>query len=258
MVVERPYEDQPVYILANSRGERKVLHRSELKHCPWDVCPVEEDTTTDEMSPVSETTEEDTSTSDDSTDWGKLLTFVPVPLPNLTPAQDEGVATQLEDQKQSLLINIGSESQVQAPNTDSCDTKGPCDTSSASTPQMTTDHQETLNTDHSDATDVCLIPDVGNVNPPSTDDPPPTVGPTCDDQSESLEPSSANADSLDTTEAPDPDVVGPIYPQAGARRSKRTTKGQPPSRYKFSNVVRLLNRVKQMIAPETESDVSSE
>ena len=81
MVVGRPYEGQPVYILANSRGERKVLHRSELKHCPWDICPVEVKTTSDEMTPVTEMTEEDTSTSDSAADWGKLLTLAPEPIP---------------------------------------------------------------------------------------------------------------------------------------------------------------------------------
>ena len=269
MVVGRPYEGQPVYILANSRGERKVLHRSELKHCPWDVCPVDVETTSDEMTPVSEMTDEDTSTSDSAADWGKLLTLAPIP--KVTPEQDEEVATQLEDYKQPLPLDAVGEQQSQIPKTEPSDPKGPqWGTSSSSIPQTTIDQQDILHTVHSDAADLCSAPEVANVHTPSPSDPPTTTVPTCDDQSElldipieatlphpsgsSLTEPSADADSLDSIEVPDPHDVGPIHPQTGVRRSKRTTKGRPPNRYKFSSVVRLLNRVRHMIAPETDSD----
>ena len=35
MVVKQPFQDRPVYIVRNHLGKEKVLHRTQLKHCPW-------------------------------------------------------------------------------------------------------------------------------------------------------------------------------------------------------------------------------
>ena len=39
MVVKQPFKGQPVYVVRNSSGRQKVLHRCELRHCPWDARP---------------------------------------------------------------------------------------------------------------------------------------------------------------------------------------------------------------------------
>ena len=78
MVVGRPYKGQPVYILRNSCGRQKVLHRSEVKHCPWHVTPPTSESTSGDQVLVTDsaTTRDETTTTDDGTcssNWGKII-----------------------------------------------------------------------------------------------------------------------------------------------------------------------------------------
>ena len=44
MVLRRPYQDGPVYVVRNSLGKEKVLHRQDIKHCPFLVGGQQEST----------------------------------------------------------------------------------------------------------------------------------------------------------------------------------------------------------------------
>ena len=35
MVVKQPFPDRPVYVVRSHFGKERVLHRTQLKHCPW-------------------------------------------------------------------------------------------------------------------------------------------------------------------------------------------------------------------------------
>ena len=74
LVAGRPYEGQPVYVLRNAAGREKILHRTELKHCPWEFDvnqPSQSDDTTSSGG--------DGTASSSSSDFlrSRILTWVP-------------------------------------------------------------------------------------------------------------------------------------------------------------------------------------
>ena len=66
MVIRCPYQDGPVYVVRNSLGKEKVLHRQDIKHCPFLVDGQQESTD----SPSDESVG---SSSDDDPPRGYLL-----------------------------------------------------------------------------------------------------------------------------------------------------------------------------------------
>ncbi len=73
LVAGRHYEGQPVYEVRNLAGHRKVLHRMELKHCPWTVKPPSTVTTSEEMTTPDTSSVDQTPSTESSTDWGKTV-----------------------------------------------------------------------------------------------------------------------------------------------------------------------------------------
>ena len=193
LVVGQPFEGQPVYEVRNAAGHKKVLHRSELKHPPWElVRPRPTDTADEEMVTPDTSSTSLTSSSDSSSNWGKTL----------------GLANTIPTVKE----------------------EGPAGLVPTTVPRVHIE-KPTRNTGEGEPV-TCQPRGTGEGEPV-----------TCQPRSP--------AESPEESLGPDASAEG--HTERRPRRSRRVTKGRPPSRYQFSSVIRLLDQVRRL-ATQVETD----
>ena len=272
MVVNQPFAGQPVYVVRHSTGRQKVLHRCELKHCPWDVCP------TPEPSTESETSGDPSSTSCDN--FGMTLTLPPTkpPPPPSQPSPDEKPAPMPRDTTgeptacgrcvENADVTPGSPAHQTTPERQTPPSptwpspdKKPALMSRDTTGESTNRCRRVENADvtpgrpahkttHERRTDEPLV-----AIPPMSAPEGNVILRTAHDISLEDEPMES-VDGMTETARTSTDGTQAEATQR-LRRSKRTTRGKPPSRYQFSSAIRLLTQVRNMMSATDEKDPDS-
>ncbi|XP_038062329.1 uncharacterized protein LOC119732798 [Patiria miniata] len=275
LVVGQPFEGQPVYEVRNLAGLKKVLHRSELKHCSWEVHPVAAEPTlgSSTVTSASDNSTSQSSSDDSATHWGKI-TLTAEQKPNVVapppPHQpgDEQPNMDPTTPLNVLPIDHHLPQELEQPKDDQSDIIG---AEPLPDPELITLDPPEENTiskdDQSDLISVESLPDpeLITLDPPEENtisrDDRLTAAPTMTQETEGTLTSGPSR--MHTSDSTEPGRNDSANTTVRPRRSKRTTKGRPPTRYQFTSVLRLLDQVRKFatqteITSGTDSDIDSE